>query len=288
MLKTNIDWLKGHYEYTGVSFIHMAIQWFKFMWENLSSEELNKLIQTNNMVNDITTAEDDEGNHVAHIRIGYKKRKNVKQVEEFVEITIHATHNAESKDGSDIEINYTSTDGCLSYNADANNERKYICDDLFGGLIAMCTMMLRVKNIQYMHQPTWRTVTLAIQDYFNKKFRPENGFRDISVTQENVTPKRANGEYQIFQFTIKSKRKNIYRRAIKWTKETNTLEWAPARGNYNSNVDMIASMFGESNEVVELIKGFENVANVHILFCGENPSFDQTCKNIGPKLAHLR
>lgn len=287
MLKTNIDWLKGHYEYTGVSFIHMAIGWFKFLWENLSSEELNKLIQTHNMVNDITTAEDDEGNHVAHIRIGYKKRKNVKQVEEFVEITIHATRSAESKDGSDIEIIYTSTDGCLGYNAEANNDRKYICDDLFGGLIALCTMMLRVNNIQTMHQPTWQTVLYAIQKYFEDKFRPEDGFRDISVTEEGTTPKRANGEYKTFQFTIKSKRKNIYRRAIKWIAETNTIEWAPAKGNYNSNVDMIASLFGESNEVVELIRGFEKVVAVHIAHCGKN-AFDGKCHNIGPKPGQLK
>ena len=50
MLKTKIDWLKGHYEYTDASFIHIAIAWFKVLWENLSSEELNKLIQTHNMV----------------------------------------------------------------------------------------------------------------------------------------------------------------------------------------------------------------------------------------------
>ena len=36
MLKTNIDWISGHYEYVGVSFIHMAIGWFNFLWENMS------------------------------------------------------------------------------------------------------------------------------------------------------------------------------------------------------------------------------------------------------------
>ena len=211
----------------------------------------------------------------------------MKHVREFVEITIHAAHSVGLNDGSDIEINYSSTDGCLSYNADANKDRKYICNDLYGGLIALCTKMLRVKNIQTMHQPTWKTVTFAIQDYFDKKFRPEDGFRDISVTQENVTPKRANGEYQIFQFTIKSKRKNIYRRAIKWIKETNTLEWTPAKGNCNSNVDMIASLFGESNEVVELIHGFEKVVAVHIAHCGKN-AFDGKYQNIGTKPRQLK
>ena len=246
------------------------------------------MIQANNLVNDITTAEDDEGNTVAHIRIGYKKRKNVKQVEEFVEITIHATHESDASLGSDIEIAYTSSDGCLTYRAAANAERKKICDNLYGGLVILCTKMMRVNGIQTMHQPTWQTVLYAIQEYFADKFRPEDGFRDISVTEEGTTPKRANGEYKTFQFTIKSKRKNIYRRAIKWTAETNTIEWVPAKGNYNSNVDMIASLFGESNEVVELIRGFEKVVAEQIVaYCGKN-AFDGKYHNIGPKPGQLK